>query len=40
MLEGSCYIKVLKVLRATLNYLGNIGIGGIKKVGKYFAYIR
>ena len=39
-LEGSCYIKVLRVLRTTSNYLGNIGIESIKEAGKRFAYIR
>jgi len=40
VLEGSCHIKVLRVLRTTPNYLGNIGIGGIKEAGERFAYIR
>ena len=39
VLEGFCYIKVFRVLQATFNYLGNMGIGGIKKVGKCFTYI-
>ena len=40
MLEGSYHIKVLKVLRTTPNYLGNVGIGGIKEVGERFACVR
>ena len=39
VLEGSYYIKVLKVLQITFNCLGNIGIEGIKKVGKRFAQV-
>ena len=39
VLEGSCYVKVLRVLQATPNCPGNMGIGGIKKAGEYFAYI-
>jgi len=40
VLKCSCHIKVLGVLRTTPNYLGNIGVGGIKEAGKRFAYIR
>jgi len=39
VLEGSCHIKVLRVLRTTSNCPGNIGIEGIKEAGKHFAYI-
>jgi len=37
VLEGSCHIKALRVLRAIPNYLGNVGVGGIKEAGKRFA---
>ena len=39
VLEGSCHVKVFGVLQAIPNCLGNVGIGGIKKVGECFAYI-
>ena len=39
MLEGFCHIKVLKVLWATPNCLGNISIGGIKEAGKCFTCV-
>jgi len=37
VLEGSCHIKVLRVLRAIPNCLGNVGMGGIKEAGERFA---
>ena len=40
MLEGSCHIKVLGVLRAIPNCLGNISMGGIEEVGERFACVR
>ena len=39
LLKSSCYIKVLWVLRTIPNCLGNIGIGGVKKVGKRFVRV-
>ena len=40
LLKGSCYIKVLQVLRTISNYLGDISIGGIKEAGERFARVR
>ena len=37
MLEGSCHVKVLRVLRAIPNRLGDISIGGIKEASERFA---
>jgi len=37
MLEGSYHIKVLKVLWAIPNCLGNVGVRGIKEAGERFA---
>jgi hypothetical protein len=39
VLKGSYYIKVLRVLQTIPNYLGNVSIGGIEEVGKYFACV-
>ena len=40
VLKCFCYIKVLRVLWTTPNYLGNVGVGGIKEAGERFAYVR
>ena len=40
LLKSSYYIKVLWVLRTISNYLGNIGIRGIKEAGKHFIRVR
>jgi hypothetical protein len=37
VLEGSCHIKVLRVLRTVPNRLGDISVGGIREVSEYFA---
>jgi len=37
VLEGSYHIKVLRVLQAIPNCLGNMGVGGIKEAGERFA---
>jgi len=37
VLEGSCHIKVLRVLWAIPNCPGNVGVGGIKEAGERFA---
>jgi len=39
VLKCSCYIKVLRVLQTTPNYLGNVNIGGIKEAGKRFVCV-
>ena len=39
VLKGSCYIKILKILQATPNCLGNVSIANIKETGKCFTYI-
>jgi len=40
VLEGSCYIKVPRVLWTIPNCLGNISIGGIEEAGERFACVR
>jgi hypothetical protein len=40
LLKSSCYIKVLWVLRTIPDCPGDIGIGGVKEVGKYFMGVR
>ena len=39
VLEGFCYIKVLKIFKTILDHLGDVGVGSIKKVNKYFACV-
>ena len=40
VLEGSCHIKILKVLWAILDCLGNVGLAGVEKAGECFVCIR
>jgi hypothetical protein len=40
VLEGFCYIKVLRVFWTAPDCPGNIGVRGIKEAGKHFICIR
>ena len=39
LLKSFCYIKVFWVLRTIPDRPGNVGIGGVKEAGKYFARV-